>query len=303
MAHTFQRIVSGLWCLHWPGPVSGVVTDELRRHAVVLRTCLRQLAFGLGPGPVPVGLPGGERFAGAEAYRLLLEVACGLRSAVPGETNVGGQFLRAWEESAWHLAAPERSRLRPVVQALRADMRSLRARHLQGLAGDSYGSLVRELLAPAADARILFIGTGGLARSMLPLFRAWQVAAWNHRDPTSDPALLTRVDRCFASAEADLAAAWATDFIFTTPADATHDATWAMRLQRHAHRRVIHLGWCRDTSGTWPGVSAPLVLDDVFALAAARAGRRQQQLAAATAALVDLINARLAGPRAEPCSA
>ena len=299
MAPTLNALINRLWCLHWPGTrAPGETAVELRAAGVVLDTCLRQLAFGLAPRPARLAATAGELSTGAAAYRLLLEVASGLRSAVPGETNVFGQFRRAWEQAARELRAEDRSRLQPVVQALQADTRTLRASHLQGVAGGSYGSLVRELLAPRRDARVLFVGTGALARSMLPLFRAWDVGVWNHRPAPP----LTGVCRWFSSDEADAAVAWATDIVFTTPADPGHDAAWRYRLLRHVPRGLVHLGHRSGAGPGWASVTASFDLDDVFHLAGEREQLRRRQLAAAAGACTALVDARLAEPRLKACS-
>ena len=290
MAPKFHNVVAQLWCLHWPGARLPVTTvRRLRSSGVFLDTCLRQLAFGVAPGAsLPRGARG-EFSTGKAAYQLLLEVACGLRSAVPGETNVTGQFRRACEQAEAALGRNDWQDLQPLVQALLADARALRTSHLQGLAGSSYGSLVRELLEPRRDARILFVGTGELARSMVPLFRNFDVGAWNHR-PASP---LDGVCRWFPTDAADLAAAWATDFVFTTPADPAHDLAWHNRLQSRAPRALVHLGQRRRTGPAWPSVTANFDLDDVFALAGARAQLRRQKLASAALACSALVDARL----------
>lgn len=297
MATNFTSLVTPLWCLHWTGArVSDDTAATLRTSGVVLDTCLRQLAFGLTPRPALAHGPAGDASAGLEAYRLLLEVTSGLRSAVPGETNVSGQFRRAWEASAPHLSAEHRWHLQPVVHALQADTRALRASHLQGMAGGSYGSLVRELLAPRRDARVLFVGTGNLARSMLPLFRAWEVGAWNRRGPDQGGrAPLAGINHWFASADADGAAAWATDLVFTTPADPAHDAMWLDKLRQRPPRSLVHLGRRRSDRPAWPGLASSFDLDDVFDLASARDQHRGRQLATALRACAALVDARVAG--------
>ncbi len=256
-------------------------------------TCLRQLAFGLAPRPQLATAPDGELYAAADAYRLLLEVASGLRSAVPGETNVFGQFRRAWEQAGTALTPHDWQALRPVGQALLEDTRALRAGHLQGLAGGSYGSLVRALLAPRKDARVLFIGTGELARSIIPLFSAVSVGVWNHRPG----APLTGICRWFTPVEADEAAAWATDIVLTTPRDPAHDAAWQVRLGRQHPRRIVHLGQRRGAAIDWPTATASFALDDVFDLASTRDQHRSRQLAVAARVCDNLVAARLASPR------
>lgn len=301
MPVAFHTLVDDLWCLHWPqARLAAPEVAVLQSSGVFLATCLRQLAFGLAPRPRVAGAVDGELHTGAAAYRLLLEVASGLRSAVPGETNVAGQFRHATESAAATLAPDYWRQLQPVIQSLQADTRRLRASHLQGLAGTSYGSLVRALLAPSKDARVLFIGTGELARSVLPLFSAVEVAVWNHRLVTRHSASLTGVGRWFAPDQADAAAAWCTDVVFTTPRDAAHDTAWCLRLARHAQRRLVHLGQRRDDDLAWSSAAASFHLDDVFDLASARDQRRGAQLASALRACEDLVASRLASRELPP---
>ena len=302
MPPTFPALVSRLWCLHWPGrQLPPAAVGAWRSSGVFLTTCLRQLAFGLTPRPELALDQGGELSTGPAAYRLLLEVASGLRSAVPGETNVFGQFRRATEQAAALLAPDDWQGLHPIIQAVQADTRVLRSGHLQGLGGTSYGSLVRALLAPQRDARVLFVGTGDLTRSMLPLFRAFDVGVWNHRPG----APLTDVCRWFAPDEADAAADWATDIVFTTPRDPDHDLAWRARLRPHSVRGLVHLGH-RHSAGPllpilwptlWPSVTASFDLDDVFELASARDQHRSGQLSEAALACAALVEARLEDAR------
>jgi hypothetical protein len=299
MTRTFNTLVASLWCLHWPGAraLSPATTTRLRSSGVVLDTCLRQLAFGLAQRPVLAADAVGELSTGPSAYRLLLEVASGLRSVVPGETNVFGQFRRAAEEAATLLAPDHWQRLRPLVQAVQADTRALRTGYLLGLAGSSYGSLVRALLSPERDARVLFVGTGDLTRSMLPFFRAFEVGVWNH----CHGAPLTDVCRWFAPDQADAAAGWATDIVFTTPPDPVHDAAWCSRLRPQPVRGLVHLGRRRSDGPLWPpsgrSVTPGFDLDDVFDLASSRDQSRRSRLTEAALACTALVEARLEDAR------
>lgn len=293
-----------LWCRNWPeAALPTAAVESLQAKGVFLDTCLRQLAFGVEPRPASSPAPdpasdlaltelAGESLSGIAAYRFLLEVATGLRSAVPGETNVGGQFRRATDRAAQSVA-PERWReLKPVVEALLADARALRRTHLQGIAGLSYGSLVRELLAPARDARILFVGAGDLARSMLPLFAASRVGIWSRRPS----APIANIDRWFVAPEADQALAWATNVVLTLPADPISHPLWTRRLRLHPQRSTVHLGLRHDAEFGAIGAHHH-TLDDVFALAQSRSRRREGQLASAAAACAALASQRLPAPR------
>lgn len=302
MTRTFSALVSNLWCLHWPGArVSAGAKTRLHGSGIFLDTCLRQLVFGVESCPTPPTDPAVELSTGPAAYRLLLEVASGLRSAVPGETNVFGQFRRATEQAAAQLAPEHWERLHPLVQAVQADTRALRQGHLLGMAGNSYGSLVRALLAPERDARVLFVGTGDLTRSMVPLFRAFDVGVWNHRHG----APLADVCRWFAPDEAQAAADWATHIIFTTPPDPAHDQAWCNRLRPQTLRGLVHLAYRRSDPPhsrslaqlLWPSVRVTFNLDDVFDLASARDQHRRERLDEAARACTALVAARLGDDR------
>jgi len=278
-----------LWAVHWPAPeapapVTRTLAD-LATSGVWLATCQRQLVFGLGqrPGTPPLEAPG-ESLSGTAAYRLLLEVASGLKSAVPGESNVLGQLRRAWAEAVPRLPAGVTTELLPFMDTLLADTRTIREGHLQGIGGRSYGSLARLLLRPRRQARILLIGAGDLARSVLPFFRHTRVGGWNHRAVPR----LAGTSHWFGPDEADRAADWAEHLIFTTPADAAHDEAWNRRLKPATLTSLLHFGRRREQAFAWQAGVAAFDLDHVFALAAERENVRSLQLARARAACASL---------------
>jgi hypothetical protein len=259
-------------------------------------TCLRQVYIEVMPAALAHdGLPGNssapaERKSGTDAYELLLEIMTGLRSAVPGETNVFGQFKDAWQAFRRDGHAATVARLAPLMHRLINDTKNIRSEHLQGIGGASYGSLVRRLITPGPDDRILFVGAGNLAQSMLPFFRQFEVGLWN-RSPTMEQP--ETVDHFFRPEHGRRAAQWADHVILTTPPDASHDRQWRGWVEASAIntpvRTVVHLG---HRSGP-NRVGAPFsrdrdiktyFLEDVFALRQAQAGRRSNQLAHARAA-------------------
>ncbi len=67
--------------------------------ACVLGTCLREVRIGMvapheQPSNSVADAAGYERFLGAEAYRFLLQLACGLESEIAGETEILGRSSR-----------------------------------------------------------------------------------------------------------------------------------------------------------------------------------------------------------------
>jgi glutamyl-tRNA reductase len=125
----------------------------------VWRTCLREVVFSDDLGDMREGNP---LFEG-DAYRLLLEILCGLQSPMIGETQVLGQF-KTFLASIEHVR--QQNWLYRVGQRLLADAREIRTAHLQGLGSRSYGSAVRRFLEHARHT--VLIGTGKLAGEVLP---------------------------------------------------------------------------------------------------------------------------------------
>lgn len=298
-------LTSDLWLWHRARARGGAVARPrwaADGNVLWLDTCMRQLALGLVPRPAGLEAagPGGRLLAGAEAYRFALEVTTGLRSAVPGETNVFGQFKKAWLACQAAGPAPAIARLRPVVTALLQDTKAVRRGCLHGCGGQSYGSLVRRLLAPAPDEHVLFIGAGDLARSMLPLFARFPTALWNRHRPTH---MLPGARHVFAPEQRAEAAAWAQLVVITTPPDAVHDAAWARLLSAASPRAIVHLG--RRRTQPWPTADDPgpgyYDLDAVFALAADQDRTRDAALRAARLACGKFTQART-GPRPLPAS-
>ena len=216
---------------------------------------------------------------------------------MPGETNVLGQFRRAWRDATASLTADRRTALALLSTDCFADARAIRSEHLQGVGGSSYGSLARRSLAPAPDTRVLFVGTGELTRSMVALFRHCRIGVWNHR--TGDA--VDGADRHFAPTEG-AAAGWAEQVIFTTPADDDHDGAWNARFRDGDGnvRALVHLGRRRAEAFDWKlageratgGHARTWDLDDVFELARSRENVRSLQLARARLACAQLAAGR-----------
>ena len=117
------------------------------------RTCLRDVTF------VDEG-HSADTLAEEDAYALLLEVLCGLRSPMVGETQVMGQFR------TFLAAVPaEHAWVRRIGQRLLADAGAVREQHLRNLGSRTYGSAVRHRMT--GIERIGIIGTGQLACEVL----------------------------------------------------------------------------------------------------------------------------------------
>jgi hypothetical protein len=275
--------INDLWVANWPkthgdDTLPAAVIDQFARRGVLLDTCLRQMCVAAEPvgsaarRNIPPGL---ELRFGSDAYRFILEVAAGLRSAVPGETNVFGQLKKAWDLYRIEGDPVPVARVTPWIHRLINDTRNVRQKCLQGIGGASYGTLVRRLIAPRRGECVLFVGAGDLAHSMLPYFENFATGVWNHRSIRDNNALIAR---CFKPENAHEAAAWADHVIFTTPSDIQNDTLWQSCLDGTRVRTIVHLGHRSGELTKWPTHAQTYDLDDVFNLRRRQAGIRSHQL-------------------------
>ena len=140
------------------------IVHRLKPHAFasattapVWATCLRSLAFGDASLAVEAG---DEIYSQEAAYKFLLEVACGLKSPIVGETEVFGQFKIFAQE--WIRLEPKRAGL---VQRILSDTKAIRNQFLTGMGVQSYGSWVRSKLS---QNRVHILGGGQLVNEIYP---------------------------------------------------------------------------------------------------------------------------------------
>jgi glutamyl-tRNA reductase len=264
--------------------------------ACVLGTCLREVRIAMlpvdqQPSPAAADADGYERHAGAEAYRFLLQLACGLESEIAGETEILGQIKQAWRDCE-SSGSPLAVRLRPWMQRLLQDTKEIRSEYVVGLGSATYGSLVRRLLGGDLPGPTLLLGAGQLAETVLPFLDSGEVLVWN-RSPQRAREMLARqrvpqtqgrVHLLDSTAEAE-GNAWrrAHDVILCIPADAEQDAE-RMRWWRHhapADGRVLHLGIDSAAGTAWANLPNLFTLRDLFNLRDNQALQREAQLARA----------------------
>ena len=223
----------------------------------------------------------GAAFRGSDAYRFLLELATGLLSVIPGETNVFGQLRAGWRDFL-RAANPDTSRdFAAIMDALFVDTRAIRTAFLQDIGGHSYGTLTRKLLRPAAGARILVVGNGALARAVMPMLSGFELGLINRTRPAEIPEFVHRV---FEMDDAQAAVDWADHVVLCVPRAADLDARWVRLLASRPAVRAIHLGCRRAELGPWAALRRLATLDELFDLRTAQQDRRMRQLEFARAA-------------------
>ena len=231
----------------------------------VWRTCLREIEFADDDhAEAPAGA---TATSGADAYRLLLEIVCGLHSPLAGETQVQGQF-KAFLDS---LQNPADAWIKQLGRRVLTDARAVREMHLRGLGARSYGSAVRARVHDCE--RVALIGAGALGGELLEyLAGAAIVDRWGRRDP--DPRTSGRPVLLLDQAENVPAAAEPSALVIAAPVTAAQ----AVRVGRRytGLRHVIDLRQERDDLAA---LGAPVVtLDGIFAGAAAARMRAEAQI-------------------------
>jgi glutamyl-tRNA reductase len=149
------------------------------RGAAVWQTCLRDVLF--------VRDLSHDQFdhrivTDADAYAVLLEVVCGLRSPLSGETEVQSQFKSFLGSLDPHL---DRDLLR-VGQRVLSDAKAIRQRYLQGVGVVAYGALAARLVPN--DRLVVLLGTGVLAADLLDaLAPRHTIEQWGRRQQDGRP--------------------------------------------------------------------------------------------------------------------
>ena len=289
-----------------------ITPDVLFPSAFAVETCLRRLWISISPAASSqhrlASAIGAERYVGVEAYEFLLRTACGLESAIAGESDVFGQLKESWKSFRGTRAEAVIS-LEPLMQRLFEDVKHIRSRHLSGLGAATYGSLVRMLLGSDADAPTLLIGAGQMARAVLPYLPGRPLYISN-RTVAHAQSLLNDVRSSLASAsaievvepypDAELAL-WqsAHNVILCIPAASEFDAlrvrAWSERPGPHG--RVLHLGILSAAGTQWQSISTLATLADLFALQAVNQDHRQLQFQRANRECLERARLRaLGGP-------
>jgi hypothetical protein len=281
---------------------SGASSTALLPDACVVGTCLREVRIGMQspddqPMPVEAQAAGYELHAGTDAYRFLLQLACGLESEIAGETEILGQVKQAWRDCE---ATPdERARLlRPWMQRLLQDTKEIRSEYVVGLGSATYGSLVRRLLGGTSPGPTLLLGAGQLAETILPFLDTGEVLVWNRGRARAEEMLSRqraaqiqgRVQLLDGTAAAE-DQAWrrARDVVICIPADADRDAARVQLWRHHGTPlgHVLHLGIDAAAGTAWEKVHGLATLRDLFGLRDSQASQREAMLARARKACAD----------------
>ncbi|HEY7377805.1 MAG TPA: hypothetical protein VH542_03875 [Steroidobacteraceae bacterium] len=275
-------------------PAGTFVAFAADHDRFAIETCLRRLLITRTTDTAIANAARDERVdvelhRGVDAYDLLLRIASGLESEVPGESEVFGQFKQSWQ--AYRTQHTEKARgLDSLMRKLFEDVKEVRSHHLTGLGAATYGSLVRALLGAQANEPTLLIGAGEMAAAILPYLSGRPLCIAN-RTPERAAALLSGLRRQADHADqvqllggdlqAELAA-WrtATNVVVCVPPNRERDPArvqaWKDRGSKPGH--LLHLGKLTPGDSLWANLDRFATLVDLFALQSANSERRRVQV-------------------------
>lgn len=104
-----------------------------------------------------------EVFKAETAYQFVLEVICGLRSLIKGETEIFGQFKKFFFENKVEI---ESLGMTDIFKQFLTDCKVLRSTRIQNWGHNTYGSITRKLLN--SEDGVALLGGGQLAREIAP---------------------------------------------------------------------------------------------------------------------------------------
>ncbi len=150
--------------LHF-GPESDV--SELEgKDCFILKTCQRSIIVSMKNIPTPSQ---SHNLMGMDAYHFLLEVICGLRSKLLGESEIMFQFREAFQS---YLELPTRdSRLIHILSKCIQDAKLVRTRYLLGIQSKTYATLAIELFTHKNIDHVVILGSGKLAKNLIRAFQ------------------------------------------------------------------------------------------------------------------------------------
>lgn len=179
--------MSGLIIVHKPYQVGdhlflNLNSETAGTHTNLLwQTCRRQILFSdeslFQAGSVDEEC---EIYCDLEAEEFLIQVLCGLKSPLVGETEVFGQFKNWWAQMP---ACDFKNKFEGRIQNLFSAVKKIREESLCGLGSQSYGSLLRKKIDEhfeknmAQSICIDFIGAGQLVEEIVP----WVQKKWAYR--------------------------------------------------------------------------------------------------------------------------
>lgn len=171
--------MSDLIIVHRSFQSTSTLEKEILKSPTFLmwETCRRQIFFSETSRVFDFDLTSlDEVYFGLDAEEFLVQVLCGLKSPLIGETEVFGQFKNWWQELS-DLAFKEK--YNSQIQQIYSVVKKTRDENLCGLGSQSYGSLLRKKISDVCEEKevVDFLGAGQLVEEIVP----WLQKKWSYR--------------------------------------------------------------------------------------------------------------------------
>lgn len=155
----------------WNFTAGTLPPEDLCGSSFVLTTCQRTLVLAFDKHPFEkANLAVHELKIGQDAYLFLLETICGLKSKLIGENEIVGQFKDAYKIYA--SSTLKDTRLLGILEKLFKDAKDIRTQYLIGISQKTYASLTRRhLIQKAKASHIVILGSGQLAEDLINQFK------------------------------------------------------------------------------------------------------------------------------------
>lgn len=148
---------------------SGYLGDLPSTGVFLLKTCQRTLIISSNES-YNINYLEGSHLRGPEAYTFLLQIICGLKSKLLGESEIVSQFKSAYQEYVQFEDKCTQTLL--ILEKLFKDAKEIRTKYLIGLGQKTYSSLTRRHIYNKNKAEsVLILGSGQLAEDLINQFK------------------------------------------------------------------------------------------------------------------------------------
>ena len=144
---------------------------EEYQNSIIIKTCQRTIVASLSNGRM--NQHKSNMLYGADAYKFLLEVICGLKSKIIAEYEIVSQFKVSYHQYLAQPSSKKDGSLIKIIEKLFKDSKEIRTNYLLGISHESYAGITRKILIQdhfnqtSTESKITLIGSGKLAEDII----------------------------------------------------------------------------------------------------------------------------------------
>jgi glutamyl-tRNA reductase len=149
---------------------TAITVPESSGDVFILSTCQRTLILGFNFVPFSYLSDSKEIdvYNGIDAYKMLMEIICGLKSQLVGENEIVAQFKEAYEN--YKKIKNRNAHLMTIMEKLFKDAKQVRLKYLFEVGQQSYAGISRKIIRKhqvKQGSPVLIFGSGNLALSLI----------------------------------------------------------------------------------------------------------------------------------------